>query len=317
MQPYYDLITEVLRKGSRQSNRTGIDTIRLPYGSMMRYDMNDGFPLETRRRMTFKGCKGELVGFLRAAESAADFRALGCNFWNQNANENKAWLANPLRKGEDDLGRIYGAQWRRWLGDTEFRVESHLPESERSPFRVVQNGKEFGVYMVPFDQIKAALETIHTNPTDRGIIINAWRPDEFRSMALRPCHVLYQFTVDVQAHEISLCMYQRSADMFLGVPMNIASSALLLKIFGHLTGYKPRYFTHFIDDAHIYVNHLDQVNELLARTSFEAPTVRFSERIKPYDGKFFNPHLIDAIGPEDIILENYQSHDAISAPMAV
>lgn len=317
MKQYLSLLDEVLTTGKRQSNRTGVDTLRLPYGSMMRFDLDQGFPLLTTKAMAFKALKGELIAFLRAAESAADFRNFGCNFWDQNANENAAWLASGYRKGTDDLGRIYGSQWRRWLGNTEFIPEGHKPESQRSPFRVVQNGEEFGVYMTPFDQVMEALNTIHTNPTDRGIIINAWRPDEFKQMALRPCHVLYQFTVDIEAKELSLCMYQRSADMFLGVPMNIGSSALLLSIFGHLTGYKPRYFTHFIDDAHIYVNHLDQVKEQLTRTPMALPTIGFDRRIPAYDGKFFNPHLIDVIEPSDILLHDYERYSALKAPMAV
>lgn len=317
MTPYLSLLKEVLEKGKLQGNRTGIPALRLPYGTSRVYDMEDGFPAVTTKKLAFKGCKGEFVAFMRAAESAADFRAFGCNFWDQNANENQAWLNNPLRKGHDDLGRIYGAQWRRWLGDTEFRNETGFPEDQRSQFRVVQDGVEFGVYMVPFDQVLAALRTIHTNPTDRGIIINAWRPDEFRSMALRPCHVMYQFTVDVAAKEISLCMYQRSADMFLGVPMNIASSALMLHLFGHLTGYTPRFFTHFVADAHIYENHLDQVREQLSREPLPLPKLRFSARIPAYDGVIFNPRLIDVIEPEDIILDGYESHEAITGAMAV
>ncbi len=182
---------------------------------------------------------------------------------------------------------------------------------------ITKDGQNLGVTSRPFDQVAWALQTIHENPTDRGIIIDGWRPDEHKQMALRPCHVLYQFTVDVEAHELSLCMYQRSADMFLGVPMNIGSSALMLKVFAHLTGYKARYFTHFIDDAHIYVNHLDQVDEQLKRKPMKLPELTFSSRIKPYDGKFFNPHLIDILEPSDIILSGYEHHEAIKAPMAV
>lgn len=319
MHQYHKLLEEVLNFGRQQENRTGTDTIRLPYGSMMRFNLDDGFPLVTTKAMAFKALKGELIAFLRAAESAADFRALGCNFWDQNANENKAWLQNPYRKGEDDLGRIYGAQWRRRLGDFEYIVDSHLPLDQQCTFRIrtIDQG-ELGVIVKEGDQIMDALYTIHANPSDRGIIIDAWVPSEFKQMALRPCHVLYQFNVDIEMKELSLCMYQRSADMFLGVPMNIGSSALLLKIFAHLTGYKAKYFTHFISDAHIYVNHLDQVREQLTRAPQPLPTVRFSERIPEYkSGDVFKPTLINIIGPEDILLEGYEPWPAIKAPMAV
>lgn len=318
MKQYLSLLQEVLDNGSQQGNRTGIDTIRLPYGTSRVYDLAEGFPLVTTKRMAFKAMKGELIAFLRAAESAADFRALGCNFWDQNANENAAWLASEYRKGQDDLGRIYGAQWRRWLGPLDYRNDDHEPESAKSPFRVnTQDGKQIGVYAVPFDQVMEALNTIHKNPTDRGIIINAWRPDEFKQMALRPCHVLYKFGIDVTRKEISMSMFQRSADMFLGTPMNIASSALLLSSFGHITGYKPRYFTHFIDDAHIYVNHLEQVKEQLTRTPHALPRISFSERIPAFEGGLFRPHLIDIIGPEDILLHDYECDEAIKGAMAV
>ncbi len=328
MKQYLSLLQEVLDNGSQQGNRTGIDTIRLPYGTSRVYDLAEGFPLVTTKQMAFKGMKGELIAFLRACESAADFRALGCLFWDKNANEHgvdaegnfveNKWLSNSHRKGQDDLGRIYGTQWRRWLGPLDYRNDDHEPASTKSPFRVnAKDGQQLGVYAEPLDQIMEALYLIHKNPTDRGIIINAWRPDEFKQMALRPCHVLYQFTVDVNAREISLCMYQRSADMFLGVPMNIASSALLLSIFGHLTGYKPRYFTHFIDDAHIYVNHLDQVKEQLTRSPHPLPRISFSERIPAFEGGLFKPHLIDMIGPEDILLHDYEHDEAIKGQMAV
>lgn len=319
MKPYLELLRTVRDTGTRQSNRTGIDAIRLDHGAMMTFDLANGYPLLTTKKMAFKALKGELIAFLRAAESAADFRALGCNFWDQNANENEAWLKNPFRKGHDDLGRIYGAQWRRMSGNLDYVQDSSTPEAERSPFRLKTPEGELGVYAEPFDQVMTALNTLHNDPTDRGIIISGWKPEEFRQMALRPCHVMYQFTVNVARQEISLAMYQRSADMFLGVPMNIGSSALLLTIFGHLLGYKPRYFTHFITDAHIYVNHLEQVDEQLTREPREVlPTIRFSDRIPAYDGKFFNPHLIDIIAPEDIILEGYDDpHPALKAPMAV
>lgn len=288
MKNYLSLLQDVLDNGTRQANRTGIDAISLP-GAMLKFDLAEGFPAVTTKQLAFKAVAGELVGFLRGYDNAADFRSLGCRIWDQNANENAAWLANPHRRGADDLGRIYGVQWRKWRGSDGIEV----------------------------DQVMNALRTIHERPTDRRIIINAWRPDEFSQMALPPCHVLYQFLVNVERRELSLCMYQRSCDLFLGVPFNAASASLLLSIFSRLTGYTPRHFTHFLADAHIYVNHIDQVREQLSRTPSAPPTLAISDRIPVYDGTNFDPTWIDRIEPSDFSLVNYHPHAAIKAPMAV
>lgn len=290
MKPYHDLLRDILENGTQQANRTGIDAISLP-GAMMRFDLQEGFPVVTTKKLAFKSMAAELVAFLRGYENSAQFRELGCKFWDQNANENKAWLANPNRKGEDDLGRVYGAQWRRWKACDD------------------------GCFI---DQVMQALKTIHTDPTNRRIIINAWRPDEFSQMALPPCHVLYQFIVNVERKELNLCMYQRSCDMFLGVPMNIASASLMLSIFAHLTGYKPRFFTHFLADAHIYVNHVDQVKLQLSRDVRQAPKLVISDRIPAFSATgSFDPSLIDMFLPTDFSLDGYDPHDSIAAPMAV
>lgn len=318
MKQYIDLLREVLDKGEAQpDNRTGIPTIALPYGSMMRFDMNDGFPLETGRAMPWKGIKGELIGFLRGCTSAAEFRELGCEFWNQNANENQAWLANPLRKGEDDLGRIYGKQWREWVGALEYVDDSAAPAEQRSTFRATFDGVEYGVLSKPMDQVMNAIHAVRKDPGNRAIIINAWKPDEFHQMALRPCHVLYQFRVNQARNELSLEMYQRSGDMFLGVPCNIASASLLLHIVARITGRKARHFTHFIADAHIYENHMDQARELVERGDRALPDLVFSDRIVPFDGSVFRPGYINMIGPDDINIAGYHPHPAIKAPMAV
>ncbi|MFM7460048.1 MAG: thymidylate synthase, partial [Burkholderiales bacterium] len=235
MENYHRLLEAVLAEGTQQANRTGIDAISIP-GAVLKFDLTKGFPAVTTKKLAFKSMCGELIAFLRGVSSAAEFRELGCAFWDQNANENLAWLSNPNRKGVDDLGRVYGVQWRDWK-----RADGSS-----------------------IDQVMSALHTIHERPTDRRIIVSAWRPDEFSQMALPPCHVLYQFIVNVERKEINLCMYQRSCDLFLGIPMNIASAALFLSIVGHLTGYTARHVTHFLADAHIYVNHLDQVREQLS-----------------------------------------------------
>ena len=287
MKQYQDLLRDVLENGTRQANRTGIDAISLP-GAMLKFNLKDGFPAITTKKLAFKACKAELIAFLRGYDNAAQFRELGCNFWDQNANENKAWLANPNRKGGDDLGRIYGVQWRDWRTHDSY-------------------DSEWGTYHKSVDQVQNAIETIRKDPTNRRIIINAWRPDEFNHMALPPCHVLYQFIVNVEKRELNLCMYQRSCDMFLGVPMNIASAALFLSIMAKLTGYDPGTFTHFLADAHLYVNCIDQAKEQLSRTPMDLPRLALSDR----------EWSIDTIEPDDIQLIGYQSHPAIKAEMAV
>lgn len=289
MRNYLDLCSEILENGTRQSNRTGVDAISLP-GAMLKFDLRKGFPIVTTKRLAFNACKGELLAFLRGYTNAADFRKLGCNFWDQNANENKAWLANPNRKGVDDLGRIYGAQWRSWAG----AMNDDWTEQKN-----------------PIDQVQVAIDTIKNDPTNRRIIINAWRPDEFNQMALPPCHVLYQFLVNVEQNTLHLCMYQRSCDMFLGVPMNISSAALFLSIMSELTGYRPGTFTHFLADAHIYVNHVDQVREQLSREPRELPElVLRSSYVKQWQ-------TIEDFETDDIQLRGYDPHPAIRAEMAV
>jgi len=175
MQNYHELLQTVLDTGVTQVNRTGVSARFIP-GAMLRYDLQKGFPAITTKRLAFGAVKGELIGFLHGCQSAADFRALNCNIWTQNANENQAWLNNPNRKGTDDLGRIYGAIWRDFNG---------------------------------IDQLKEVVSKIINTPTDRRIIMSAWKPDEFDKMALPPCHVLYQFLVDTVNRKLHLCMYQR------------------------------------------------------------------------------------------------------------
>lgn len=289
MNRYLQLLDEVLHRGVKQDNRTGIPAIRLPYGSRMLFDMRDGFPAVTTKHLFFNQVKGELIGFIRGYSNAADFRALGCKVWDQNANENEAWVNNPRRKGTDDLGRVYGVQWREWMS-TEYGGPLYV------------------------DQLKEAVHAVINNPTSRRIIVNAWNPGELDMMALPPCHMLFQLTVDVQNDELSMCMYQRSCDMFLGVPFNIASYALLLHIIAEATGYTPRFLTMFLADAHIYENHIEQVREQLTREPLPMPTLAL-----PIADPLHNwgMQYIESVGPESISLLDYKHHPAIKGAMAV
>lgn len=295
MQQYHNLLSDILVNGIQQANRTGIDTLMVP-GRSMAFDLREGFPAVTTKKLAFNQVKGELVGFVRGCTNVKDFQKLGCNVWNQNATSDY-WLNNPNNLGDGDLGCIYGALWRRW------------PNNDGITYT---------------DQLHNVIKTIINNPTDRRMIISAWRPDMFDRMALPPCHVSYQFIADSKNKVLHLCMYQRSCDMFLGVPFNIASASLLLEIVSKLTGYTAGVFTHFLADAHIYVNHVPQVQEMLTRTPLALPSIKVDvvKLISGSDLDMLNiDHDIDKalldIEPEDIHLVGYDSHPAIKADMAV
>lgn len=284
MRQYLDLLERVRYSGTRQKNRTGIDTFRIE-GAMLQFDLSNGaFPALTTKKLAFKQVVGELLGFIEGASSAARFRELGCTIWDQNANENQQWLNNPSRKGTDDLGRIYGVQWRDWVGNNAVWV----------------------------DQFAQAIWKIQNTPEDRRIIVSAWNPSELNKMALPPCHVMHQYICNPETKELSLCMYQRSCDMFLGVPFNIASYALLLEIVAEATGYVAKELIMFLADVHIYENHLEQVNEQLDRVPFSPPKL-----IMPLRGSMEAMEYIKLLTPEDFNLVGYEHHPPIKAPMAV
>lgn len=308
MKQYYDYLDTIMSEGTIQANRTGVKALTTN-GLSMRFDLQQGFPATTLKSLAMKPVIGELLGFIRARTNAKDFRELGCKIWDGNANSDgvdpegniipNKWLTNPARQGEDDLGLIYGAMWRHW------------------PNALESNN---GLFDGSIDQLATCIQQILTDPTNRRIIFSAWRPDLFPLMALPPCHVLYQFIVNVETNELNLCMYQRSADSFLGVPFNIASASLLLSLVARLTGYTPKRFTHFIGDAHIYVNHLAQVATMLSREPKALPTLVLSEEITELP-KHATQQEIDyalhMIEPRHIWLENYDPHPALKGAMAV
>lgn len=323
MKQYQDLVRTILDTGSWQDNRTGIRTISIP-GAMMRFDLREGFPAVTTKKLAFKSVVGELVGFLRASRSAADFRALGCKVWDQNANENAGWLENPYRMGEDDLGPVYGVQWRAWpaykLLDADQTAQ--IADAQKRGFRVVSALQDEGENKVllykAIDQLRECLDTIVNNPGSRRILFHGWNCAELDAIALPACHLLYQFLPNRTTGEISLCLYIRSNDVGLGTPFNLAEGAALLHLVGRLTGYTPRWFTYFIGDAHIYENHLDMVQEQLAREPHPAPRLLLSDRIPDYaqTGRY-EPEWLEKVEPSDFALEGYTHHAPLSAPMAV
>ena len=300
MKQFQDLLTRVMTDGTRQSNRTGVDTLFIA-GDMMRFNLQDGFPVITTRRGMWKSSIGEMIGFMNGYDNAEEFRKLKCKFWDANANKNEAWLKNPARKGEDDLGRVYGVQWRDWKGE-----------------RSLMHGIAKPAYKT-VDQFYNVINDILNNPTSRRILVSAWRPDEISQMALPPCHVLFQFLCNVDKKELNMSMYIRSNDLFLGAPANIIEYAFLLEAVAHATGYTAKDFTYFVSDAHIYLNHIEQVKIQCSREPFPLPKLKFNNpypEVEKRDPKKVLEWLCD-LHPDDFELEGYQHHPELTGEMAV
>jgi thymidylate synthase len=353
MKQYLDTCRMILDEGSWQDNRTGIRSISVP-GVSMRFNLAKGFPAVTTKKLAFKSIVGELCGFMRAARSAADFRALGCKVWDDNANHPgkegspNAWLSNPWREGQDHLGDVYGAMWREWPAykfidaretakcDAAVAAGYVLTDQiERSP----QTGFVENVYCKTVDMLGDCVRKIIKTPTDRRILFHAWNPAKLDEMALPPCHLLYQFLPNVSTGELSMCLYIRSNDMFLGSPFNIAEGALLLELVARLTGYKAKWFTYFVGDAHIYENSLDQVKEQLTREPHHLPRLMIDESVPTYERlvlatsrlaaestELINVRDVAAeravewlkkVEPYHLSLQGYEHHAAIKAEMAV
>ncbi|MCI1207354.1 MAG: thymidylate synthase [Microbacteriaceae bacterium] len=262
--PYEDLLRRVLEEGSPKSDRTGTGTLSL-FGAQMRFNLSEGFPLITTKRVHFKSLAYELLWFLRGDSNVHWLQEHGVSIWDEWAD------------AHGELGPIYGVQWRSWP----------TPEGRH------------------IDQISQVVEQIRTNPDSRRLIVSAWNVAEIPEMALAPCHALFQFYVN--DGRLSCQLYQRSADMFLGVPFNIASYALLTCMIAQQTGLKPGDFVWTGGDCHIYRNHLEQVHRQLARDPFPSPTLHFVR----------TPDSIFDYRYEDFVIENYQHHPGIKAPVAV
>ncbi len=273
MRQYLDLLREILEHGVDRDDRTGVGT-RAVFGRQMRFDMADGFPAITTKKLAFRSMAAELLWFLRGSRDVKELQRLGSRIWDANA-EAEYW--KPRAEFDGDVGRIYGVQWRSW----------------RTP-----DGREI-------DQLKQVIQQIRENPVSRRHIVTAWNPGEIDQMALPPCHILFQFFV--ADGTLSLHMFQRSCDMFLGVPFNIASYSLLLHMIARVTDLEPGEFVHTLSDAHIYHNHFDQVSEQLDREPYPLPTLELNPAIT----------AIDDFTMDDIALPDYRHHPAIQAPMAV
>ena len=274
MKQYHDLVKHVLENGIEKSDRTGTGT-KSVFGYQMRFDLQEGFPLITTKKLHLKSIIYELLWFLKGETNIGYLKDHGVKIWDAWANEN------------GDLGPVYGFQWRNWNNDN-------------------------------IDQISQLIETIKNNPDSRRMLISAWNPSvlpdtsktfsenvKLGKAALPPCHAFFQFYV--ANNKLSCQLYQRSADVFLGVPFNIASYALLTIMIAQVCNLKPGKFVHTLGDAHLYLNHLDQAKLQLSRKPLKLPNIKINSSIKNLEDFRY----------EDIEIVDYESHPAISAPISV
>lgn len=282
MRNYNALLKEIMETGVDKEGRNGVT--RGLFTKQLRFKMSDGFPATTTKNLAFRSVAAELFWFISGNNDNKVLQRLGCNIWTANA-EAPYW--KPKAKFEGDLGRVYGVQWRDWK-------------------------KPDGSFV---DQLGGVIEKIKKDPNDRRLIVTAWNPGELPEMALPPCHMIFQFYP--ANGKLSLHMFQRSCDTFLGVPFNIASYALLLHIVAQITNLVPDELILTLGDVHIYHDHFDAVKEQLAREPFPLPKLWLNPKIKSLDDldvKKMNT-------PDDIYkfaeLENYQHHPPIKAKMAV
>jgi thymidylate synthase len=311
MKSYQHLVKTILETAEWQENRTNIRTKVIP-GAHLEFDLSEGDPITTTKKLAFKSVVGELVGLLRGVESAADFRALGCNVWNQNANENAEWLASSYRRGDDDLGPIYGSMWRRWPAYKTLVLDSAQYHDALArgyvPFGNAHDGR--AILFKEIDQLRECLDKLISNPTDRRIL--------FHAQALPACHLLYGFTANVKTRELTLHMTQRSVDTGLGLAFNLASMAAMVHLVARLTGFKARWLKWTGYDVHIYENQVSMLEEQLSREPRELPRLVISERVPAYaETGLYTPEWLDLVEPTDFRLENYDPHPALKAAMAV
>ncbi|WP_426575106.1 thymidylate synthase [Bacillus amyloliquefaciens] len=264
MKQYKDLCRHVLENGEKKGDRTGTGTIST-FGYQMRFNLQEGFPMLTTKKLHFKSIAHELLWFLKGDTNVRYLQENGVRIWNEWADEN------------GELGPVYGSQWRSWRG---------------------ADGETI-------DQISRLIHDIKTNPNSRRLIVSAWNVGEIDHMALPPCHCLFQFYV--ADGKLSCQLYQRSADVFLGVPFNIASYALLTMMIAHVTGLEPGEFVHTFGDVHIYQNHVEQVNLQLTRDVRPLPKLRFARNV----GSIFD------FAFEDFIIEDYDPHPHIKGAVSV
>jgi thymidylate synthase len=304
MQQYHNILKEILERGEVRDDRTGVGTIGL-FGMQMRFDLADGFPAVTTKKLAWKAVKGELLWFIegsgderRLAEITHGSRDGTVTIWTPNA---LASYWKPKAKFEGDLGRVYGVQWRKWQTPSANEEDLLFMDDCGSWY---SGGPGPSIKII--DQLANLIKGIKEDPNGRRHIITAWNPGELDQMALPPCHIMAQFYV-TRDKKLSCQMYQRSCDMFLGIPFNIASYALFTHMIAQVCGLGVGEFILTMGDAHIYKDHIEQVKEQLTRDEYPLPSL------------WLNPEVadIDSFTMDDIRLDNYQSHGTISAKMAV
>ena len=304
MKTYLDALAQVLQEGTVHEDRTGTGTISL-FGMQQRYDLRKGFPAVTTKKLAWKSVVSELLWFIEGSGDEKRLREI--LHGSAESDKTTIWTANatapywaPRAKFEGDLGRVYGVQWRHWR---QYHERKDMGPAHLGGTRVAADRHEV-------DQLMNLINGIKTDPHGRRHILTAWNPGELESMALPPCHCFAQFSVRHVSggrDELSCQMYQRSCDMFLGVPFNVASYSLLTHMIAQVCDLAVGEFVHVLGDAHIYLNHIEQVNEQLKREPLPAPQLLLNPTIKD----------ITEFTMTDIVLNNYESHDAIRAEMAV
>jgi len=283
MRAYLELLQRILEEGSARDDRTGTGTVSV-FGHQMRFDLAEGFPLLTTKKLHFSSILNELLWFLSGSTDVKDLQARGVRIWNEWAT---AEQTARFGRQEGDLGPVYGHQWRNF-GATRREDGSYAND---------------GV-----DQIAKLVETIRKNPTSRRLIVTGWNPKEADEVALPPCHTLFQFYV--QSGKLSCQLYQRSGDVFLGVPFNIASYALLTVLVARVTGLGVGHFVHTLGDAHLYANHLEQARLQLSRAPRPLPRVEVASGAAERGDIF-------AFTAEDVVLRDYDPHPHIKAEVSV
>jgi len=298
MKTYLDALAKVLNEGTVKDDRTGVGTISC-FGMQQRYDLSKGFPAVTTKKLAWKACVGELLWFI---EGSGDERRLAEITHGTKDGTTTIWTPNalapywkPKAQFEGDLGRVYGVQWRHW--------RKYIEQKDMGPAHL--GGTRVAADRYEVDQLRNLIDGIKRDPHGRRHILSAWNPGELDAMALPPCHTFAQFYV--ANGKLSCQMYQRSCDMFLGVPFNIASYSLLTHMIAQVCGLGVGEFVHVLGDAHIYSNHVEQVKEQLGREPLPCPTL------------WLNPNVtdIDKFTMSDIELKDYQHYAPIKAEMAV
>lgn len=280
MEQWKRILGKVLRQGEKRDDRTGVGTLAL-FGEALTFDNRDGFPAVTTKKLAFNQMAAELACFVRGYQTLEQFHSMGCTIWDGNGTSDY-WV--PYARHEGDLGRIYGVQWRDWRSTNLGEVTST-------------------------DQLKNLIDGMRREPHGRRHVVTALNPGELGQMCLPPCHVLFQAFVSGPvdgAKRVDLCVYMRSVDLFLGLPFDIASYALLQRLIAKELGFDSGFLTFFLGDAHIYLNHVEQVNVVLTREEFEPPWLSIRPEASLFD---FHPNQVE--------LRDYKHHGPVPAPLNV